>query len=152
MALNRVRDEGDVSKRQRREENAAGDWSSEHVGDMHNFFENTLMTVIRERLRSSEREITSPTTKLLCHRSNSKKLLLLDAFEEYHSFFAARVQRLEARRHAGKRQKKEHLQKRGKLLKYDKVTPELQSLLHGSKCLKFKAVRVISSENAEHML
>ena len=37
----------------------------------------------------------------------------MNTFEEHHSFFADRMQRPEARMYAGKRQKKEHLQKRG---------------------------------------
>ena len=83
---------------------------------------------------------------------------LLDAFEEYQVFFVDRVQLPGARRYACKRQKMEHLRKRGKLLQYDKVTLEMQKLLDDSRLsewsnhLEFEAVTVISSEDAVLML
>ena len=94
---------------------------------------------------------------MLVHDLESRNIL--NALEEYSSFFADSVQRPEARRYADKRQKKEHLQKRGKFFfYYDKVAVEMQKLFNFDRLsewnnnLKFDAVKRFPREEAEHML
>ena len=79
-------------------------------------------------------------------------------FDEYKAFFAERVPRPEAVKYQRVRQKKENLQKRGKLLTYARLDRAMQSLVDQSRLsewnnyLKFGATKVIPKSEAEELI
>ena len=121
----------------------------------------------RDRSRSRERgetqNISSTTVSLAAFAAdgNAETCGALDEFEEYQTFFAERVQRKESKAFLaskGKMHKKKNLEKRGKLLIYQKLDHAHQKLLDESRLkewnnyLKLGAVKVISKEEAEQIV